>query len=104
MCDFYRSVAFCSQNNYYNRGVLDSSRNDRQTREGQDVVTFTLFIERELALFKFPRSKGAMQIPAASTPPFDVLGSQIIVVITVAVHNRWNRPNKGPCCDSQLVV
>lgn len=73
-------------------------------KEEQDVVTFTPFTEEELILFKSQTSKAQMQIPAASTPAFDVGGGRIIVVITAAVHKRLNGPNKGPCCDSQLAA
>lgn len=100
---FYCSVAFVAQIITAIEVVhTGAGMTGRQGRA--DMVTFTLFADWGLALFKSRRSKGAMQIPAASTPPFDVSGSQIIVVITVAVHNRWSRPNKGPCCDSQLAV
>lgn len=103
MHGFYRSVAFVAKTimtiEVVQAGV---GLTGKQGRAGQCNLHDHRRVR--LTLFKSPRSKGAMQIPAASTPPFDVSGRQIIVVITVAVSNRWSRPNMGPCCDSQLVV
>lgn len=56
----------CNQNNMNNGAGAD--------KEEQDVVTFTPFTEEELILFKSQTSKAKMQIPAASTPAFDVWG------------------------------
>lgn len=47
-------------------------------KEEQDVVTFTPFTEEELVSFKSQTSKAKMQIPAASTPAFDVWGAELL--------------------------
>lgn len=60
----------CNQNNINNGAGAD--------KEEQDVVTFTPFTEEELILFKSQTSKAKMQIPAASTPAFDVSGAELL--------------------------